>query len=346
VTREAIRGDDSACPEAVHFLALTGRRRERLADELFQGDGRSAVRSLRVVGGGAAGVGDPGRGGGGGGVAAWRVPATGGLARSLARSLAPRGVRVAGSQRNGEPRRMGAEPRAVTLAPLISCTSAIFALAFRPRMGVANRDHPFVHPSPCTFARDAQACACTCTSAHLPLPPAVYLPLVRRPLALSRSSLHPLSVFLVRPSPSPLSLSPCLSLIRTSLQRLPRRVFFLRSKYQLFYSCLARSRTRARAHARARKCPKPYYREISYRWHLILVNTRACSRVCRNLYFVGGRDPPFPFPSLSFAAAMSQSPCATLVDPCFLAREETKKFGRGDLVAGSRRPSQRRADPA
>jgi len=177
---------------------------ERLADELFQGDGRSAaVRSVS-------------RWGCSGGWRSWTMRRRGACPRregSLARS---RGW-VGGSQRNGEPRRTGAEPRAVTLAPLISCTSAIFALAFRPRMGVANRDHPFVHPSPCAFAH-ARACVYPCTCAHLgpfTLPP-VYLP----PPSRALDPLYTLSLYfwfnqvhLHPPSPSlPLSLSLSLSL--------------------------------------------------------------------------------------------------------------------------------------
>jgi len=81
--------------------------------------------------------------------AAWRLPTMLGFALMYGRES--KGGELGISQQNGELRRTGAEPRAVTLAPLISCMSAIFALAFRPRMGVANRDHPFVHPSPCVF---------------------------------------------------------------------------------------------------------------------------------------------------------------------------------------------------
>lgn len=56
------------------------------------------------------------------------------------------------NERRGESRAGGGACRTVALAPLRSSQSAIFALAFAPRMGVANRGHP-VRPSslPSTF---------------------------------------------------------------------------------------------------------------------------------------------------------------------------------------------------
>lgn len=100
-------------------------------------------------------------------------------------------------------------------------------------MGVANRDHPFVHPSPCAFPRHMSVYTCVhldpFTLPRLPVFAALALAILFTPSLYisSWTKSISLSLFLYIFLSISLFSLPSLSFIRTSLQRLPRRVFLL-----------------------------------------------------------------------------------------------------------------------
>lgn len=175
-------------PEAVHFLALTGR--PRLLPWMNSSTGGGGRRGKKQRTGANKGWGR--RGGGGDGRSDSRSGAC-----SAGGGVARHGVR-AGDERRGKSGCIGGVCHTPRLRSLRSSQSAIFALAPVPRMGVASAaTPPFARP-PCLLPSDLSLLPL------LPAPPTT-LHALPRPTQ-SRRHPHPP----VRPSTPPPPAEPCL----------------------------------------------------------------------------------------------------------------------------------------